>query len=595
MKKFWIVFTIIAVVIGGGFGLLWYTVSNLEETVSVDGGVLVWKVGGSYAEERDDSFWGQVRSRGELTFSEVIFSLYRAAEDDRITGLVMDMQGLATDWAKVEEMRDAVAAFQTAGKPVVAYIDAAGTRDYALACQADRVVASPEANIMVLGIKAELSFMKDTLDKLGMHADFVHVGAYKSAPERMTRTEASAANREMINSIVDDRYAALVGMMSASRGVDGAVAEGWIDHGMYDSPAALAAGLIDTVMYFDDIFDSQFPADDVTQLSDYQLAGHKAGHTNQKVAIVHVTGVIMPGESRVDRLQGRLAGSETIIDQLQSAAEDEDIGAVILRVDSPGGSALASDLIWNEIRKVQVDKPVIVSMSGLAASGGYYISCLGDSVFADPGTLTGSIGVYAGKMSRTRMYEKIGVHREFITRGENALLFSDEGTFTTSQRELFQTQLDHFYERFLAKVAAGRDMTRDEVHVVAQGRVWTGNQGLTRGLVDKVGGLHRAITSAKWMLGLHPADKVTLVTFGKPLTLMERLLLKSLRDNGIMARLASSAGLADPLLGTGQTAAWAPWPSLVRALRDDGTLAAVGLLDGRPVAMMPFWINLNQD
>jgi len=592
MKKFWIVFALIAVVIGGGFGMLWYTFSNLEETVTVDGGVLVWKVAGGYAEERDNSFLGQVRGHGEMTFSDVVFSLYRAAEDERITGLVMDMQSLASDWAKVEEIRDAVGAFQAAGKPVVAYIDAAGTRDYAVACQADRVVASPEANIMLLGISAELSFMKDTLDKLGMRADFVHVGAYKSAPERMTRSAASAANREMITSIVDDRYQALLGMLVDSRGVGADVAEGWINHGMFDSPAGVAAGLIDTVMYYDDMFEQQFGAEDVTLLADYRLASARAHHTEHRVAIIHVTGVIMPGKSRVDRFQGRLAGSETVIEQLQAAAEDEDIGAVVLRVDSPGGSALASDLIWNEIRKVQVDKPVIVSMSGLAASGGYYISCLGDSIFADPGTLTGSIGVYAGKMSRTGMYEKVGVHREFITRGDNALLFSDEGGFNPSQRRLFQTQLDNFYERFLAKVAAGRDMTRDQVHAVAQGRVWTGQQGLARGLVDEVGGLHRAIVSAKWMLGLQPADKVTLVTYGKPLTLLERLLIRSLRDNGVMAQLGASLVPMDMMPAGGQFAAWAPVPTLLSALREDGTLAAVSLMDGRPVAMMPFWISL---
>jgi len=217
MKKFWIVFIVIALFIGGGFGLLWFSLSNLEDTVSIDGGVLVWEMGGKYPEERDDSFWGQVRSGGEMTMPEVLFALYRAAEDDRITGLLLDLRGAAIDWAKVEEIREAVQNFQETGKPVVAYMDAAGTRDYALAAVADQVVVSPEANLMVLGITAELAFMRDTLEKLGMKADFVHVGAYKSAPERMTRSAASDANREMISSIVDDRYEALLDML-ASRG-----------------------------------------------------------------------------------------------------------------------------------------------------------------------------------------------------------------------------------------------------------------------------------------------------------------------------------------------------------------------------------------
>jgi protease-4 len=229
-------------------------------------------------------------------------------------------------------------------------------------------------------------------------------------------------------------------------------------------------------------------------------------------------------------------------------------------------------------------------MSGLAASGGYYVSCLADSIFAEPGTLTGSIGVYAGKLDRSDMYRKIGVNREFITRGENALLFSDEGGFTPPQRDLFQDQLDGFYERFLAKVAAGRGMTRDAVHEVAQGRVWTGGQGLDRGLVDGLGGLHRSLDSVKWMLGDVPADKITIVTYGKELSLLERMLLKSLREGGGLSRVTGSV-LGS--MGSGQlAAAGMPASLLIDALRRDGTLAAAALMDGRPVAMMPFWIEL---
>lgn len=590
MKKFWIVFILVAIVIGGGFGLMWYSLSNLEQAVSIDGGVLVWKAGGDYPEERDDSFWGRVRRGTGLTMSEVLFSLYRAAEDDRITGLMIEMRGASLDWAKVEEVQAAIRNFQASGKPVVAYMDAAGTKDYALAAVADQVVMSPEANLMVLGISAELSFMKDTLNKLGMEADFVHVGAYKSAPERMTRSSASDANREMVTSIVEDRYEVLLDMLAESRGVGRAEVANWVDQGMFDAAGAVEAGLVDTVMYYDQAMKVNFGDDKTTELFDYTLDRPKHSSAAHKVAVVFITGVIMPGTSRYDNFQGKLAGSETVVEQLQSVGEDEDIDAVILRVDSPGGSALASDLIWHEIRKVQENKPVIVSMSGLAASGGYYVSCLGDSIFADPGTLTGSIGVYAGKLDRSDMYRKIGVNREFITRGDNALLFSDEGGFTEPQRDLFQHQLDEFYSRFLNKVAEGRDLPRADVHEVAQGRVWTGRQGLEAGLVDGLGGLHRSLDSAKWMLGLETTDKVGIATFNEELSLLERMLLKSLRESGGMTRvlgsLAKWSGAGDP---------WASHPVvpvLVDALREDGTLAAVQLMDGRPVAMMPFLIRM---
>lgn len=592
MKKFWIIFIVISIVIGGGFSMLWFGLENLEDTVSIDGGVLVWQVAGSFPEERDESFWGQIQGGGQTTLTELLFTLQRAAADERITAMVMDMRGLSTDWAKIDEIRGAVAGFQASGKTVIAYIDAVGTREYALACLADQVVVSPEATVMVLGIKAEMAFLKDVLDKLGMEADFVHVGAYKSAPERMTRTSASAANREMITSIVDDRYNALVSMLATSRGVEAEVVVGWIDQGMFDGQEAVAAGLADTIMYYDDIFDGQFANEPVTYLEDYQLVSHKKGGSRKKVGLVYVTGVIMLGESRNDRLQGKLAGSDTIIEELQILAEDDEIEVVILRVDSPGGSALASDLIWNQIRKVQLKKPVIVSMSGMAASGGYYISCLADSIFADAGTLTGSIGVYAGKISRTKMYQKIGVNREFITRGANALLFSDEGGFSDQQRVMFQAKMDNFYERFLQKVADGRDLTRDQAHAVAQGRVWTGRQGVEHGLVDEIGGLERALKSAKWMMGLQPSDKVRLVSFSEPLSFFERILIRSLRDSGISSGLQQRLMPAELLIGD-NALALSPVPALFETLKRDGTLAAVALMDGQPIAMMPFWLNLN--
>jgi protease-4 len=593
MRKFWIVFIVLAVIVGGGFGFMWYVMQGLEEHVSVDGGVLVWKVEGGLPEERDDSFWGQVRGSTESTFSETLFGLLRAAKDERITGLVLDIRAAEMDWAKIEELRGAIGAFREQGKPVVAYLEAGFTRDYALATAADRIVLAPEANLMVLGLSAEMAFLKDTLAKLGMEADFVHVGAYKSAPERMTRSSASDANREMVESIVGDQFDALLDMLADGRGADRDEVERWVDQGLFDGQGAVAAGLADTLMYYDDMLDDEFPDDDVTFLEDYLLESPRQTQAAGKVAMVFVTGVIMPGESRFDNLQGKIAGSESIIEDLQAAADDESVDAVILRVDSPGGSALASDLIWHEIVELRKEKPVIVSMSGMAASGGYYVACLGDSIFADKGTLTGSIGVFAGKMNRQEMYRKIGVNREFVTRGENALLFSDEGVFTDTQRTLFQAQMDGFYERFLGKVADGRKLTRDQVHEVAQGRVWTGRQGVERGLVDGVGGLERSLDAAKRRLGVDTESRVTVLTYVEPMSWMEKMLLRSLREGG-MTRLAARMGVDAGTVGRGPVAGAVDLLAggLARTLRDDGTLAAAAMLDGRALALMPVSIRI---
>ncbi|MBK7188157.1 MAG: signal peptide peptidase SppA [bacterium] len=593
MRKFWIVFIVLAVIVGGGFGFMWYVMQGLEEHVSVDGGVLVWKVEGGLPEERDDSFWGQVRGSTESTFSETLFGLLRAAKDERITGLVLDVRAAELDWAKIEELRGAIGAFREQGKPVVAYLEAGFTRDYALATAADRIVLAPEANLMVLGLSAEMAFLKDTLAKLGMEADFVHVGAYKSAPERMTRSSASDANREMVESIVGDQFDALLDMLADGRGADRDEVERWVDQGLFDGQGAVAAGLADTLMYYDGMLEDEFPDDDVTFLEDYLLESPRQTQAAGKVAMVFVTGVIMPGESRFDNMQGKIAGSESIIEDLQAATDDESVDAVILRVDSPGGSALASDLIWHEIVELQKEKPVIVSMSGMAASGGYYVACLGDSIFADKGTLTGSIGVFAGKMNRQEMYRKIGVNREFVTRGENALLFSDEGVFTDAQRTLFQAQMDGFYERFLGKVANGRKLTRDQVHEVAQGRVWTGRQGVERGLVDGVGGLERSLDAAKRRLGVDTEARVTVLTYVEPMSWMEKMLLRSLREGG-MTRLAARMGVDAGAVGRGPVAGAVDLLAggLARTLRDDGTLAAAAMLDGRALALMPVSIRI---
>jgi protease IV len=243
------------------------------------------------------------------------------------------------------------------------------------------------------------------------------------------------------------------------------------------------------------------------------------------------------------------------------------VQAVLLRVDSPGGSALASDLIWREVARVRDRKPVIVSMAEYAASGGYYVACGADSIFAEPGTLTGSIGVFAGKVAMSGLYSKLGITREFVTRGENALLFSDSASFTDAQRAALQATLGAFYTRFVAKVAQGRRLPEMEVAALAEGRVWTGAQAQARGLVDGLGGLTRALDAAKRMIGVGTDDLVTIVSYEEEPGLLERMLARALRHSAV--RL--DAGLA----------AAVPPPAV------SGLLAAAPLLDGRPLALLP--------
>ena len=586
MKKFWIAFLIVAVVVGGGLGLLWKAATSLDSSVALDGGVLHWHASGSYAESAPEGFVEQLQYGASATFNELAFGIRRAAEDPDVEVLVVDLRGLVVNWAQLEELYEAVFEFRSSGKTLWAYIESGGNADFALACAADRVAMAPEGHVMVLGVAVELAFFRDTLAKVGLEADFLHVGKYKSAPEQLTRTEPSEANREMITALVDSRYELLVDLIARGRGRDPQTVKDWIDIGMFDGPAALAAGLVDTLLDGEDLLATLTIEDDAVDLDSY-VSQSRGGRSDHEIALVVAAGTIYPGESRRDNFQGRILGSETVVAQLKEAREDDDVEAVLLRVDSPGGSALASDLIWREVERLREVKPVVVSMGGYAASGGYYISCGADSIFAGAGTLTGSIGVFAGKMDWSGLYEKIGVHREFVTRGENALLWRDAGGFTDSQRVLFQDQLDRFYERFLAKVAAGRGLSRDEVHAVAQGRVWTGEQALEVGLVDGLGGFQRALRSVKLLVGADPDEKILVRTYRKKLTWFERTMLDALRSQG---EIVVATQVTDPLVGIPE-----PLAGAARALARCGFADAAPLLDGRPLTLMTWREMQRQD
>jgi len=570
MKKFWIVIIVLAVMAGGVLTAGWLLMRQLDQdAIGPTSGVLHWQVDGAYAERRDQSPVALVMKGYRPVMAEVTNALGRAARDDGITGLLIQIDVAPMDWAKLEELRAGVARFAASGKPVAAWLTNAGAREYMLASAADIVGMPPEGALMITGASAEMSFLAGTLDKLGMEADFVYVGRYKSAPESLTRKSASDPHREMIESIVDDHYQGLLDVICAGRGLSRDVAASVVDQGLLDARSAVVAGLADTLLYFTEFGDFAFADDSRTDMDDYILAGGKA--RGPEVALIHVSGTIVDGNSS-DGWQGSTAGSHTVAERIRDAAQDERIEAILLRVDSPGGSASASDVIWHEVAEARLLKPIVVSMSGYAASGGYYVACGADSIFASPGTLTGSIGVFAGKIDRHGFFEKIGVRREYVTRGENALLFSDHEIFTEDQRRLLQTHLDAFYERFLSRVSAGRGLDRDTVHAVAQGRVWTGRQAAQVGLIDGLGGLDRALASIRSLLG-EPADApLTLRTRERQLGLLERMVLRALQEN-------AATGTLSPL-----------GPEL-ESLAAGGLLYQAEMCDGRPLTLMPWGLD----
>ncbi len=576
MKRFWIAFLVIAGVSVGGVAWLSRTMRGIESLAPAGAGegVLHWRIDEAYAEESQTDALGLLLEGRRPLLRDVVFALARAARDDRISGLFIEVGALPAGWAQVEELSEAVAAFAQTGKRVVAWLESAGEKEYVLALPADEIVLAPEGNLMILGVRAEMSFLKGTLDKLGMQADFVHVGRYKSAPEQLTRESPTEPHREMVEAIVEAHYQRLVRAIAASRDVTEAKARDWIDAGIYDAQTALAQGMIDGAAPVGNDGAGRFPEEDFVELDDYALA-RRRGRVAATVALIPITGTIVPGESHHDTWSGWYAGSSTVVERLRRARDDDGVDAVLLRVNSPGGSAMASDLIWHEVARVREKKPVVVSMADYAASGGYYVSCGADSIFAAAGTLTGSIGVFAGKVDMAGLYAKIGVQREFVTRGENALLFSNATIFTDAQRSALEALLGDFYQRFVTRVAQGRRLPAEEVAKVAEGRVWTGEQGIEVGLVDGRGGMLRALASAKRLVGLDPEQLVAVTSYEEPLGLLERVFLRFFRHDG--------AGLGVP----------APLAPHVAAWRGDAALSAVALLDGRPLALLPLRVELD--
>jgi len=570
VKRFWIILGTLAVMSIGFLMAVGHFINSFETAAVGDGGVLYWTVGGGYQETRDDRPLTRIFQSVSPLQREMVMALEAAASDEDIEGLFLEIHALPSSWAQIQELSSAVRGFSAAGKPVHAWMAGGGNREYGIALAADAITLAPEGILAVPGLRVEMTFVAGTLEKIGMKADYVHVGRYKSAPETYERTEPSAESREMIGAILDDQYDDWLDTMILSRGWDRDHAIGVIDRGLFDAEASISNRLIDHVDYLQETLDSVFPFAETVDLEGYALK-RASEHKGVPVAFIPIVGTIVDGESSSGGWGGKTAGSLTVIDLLQACYDDDEIEAVVLRIDSPGGSALASDLIWNEVIALGQIKPVVVSMSGTAASGGYYVACAAESIFAQPGTLTGSIGVFAGKFARDDLYRKIGVTRTIETRGRNADLFGDQGVFSSEQREIIQVQLDSFYGRFVTKVADGRGMTFGAIDSISQGRVWTGTQARNNGLVDGLGGLPRALASIRSLLDLPPDQRIRLVSFERQPGWIERMLARTLEQPSTTSVLPLAAlipGADLPL----------PW---------------LTLLDGRPLTLCPVEIDFH--
>jgi protease-4 len=510
-----------------------------------------------------------------LTFRDVLLAVQRAKDDSRIDNLLLDVRGAAFGWARAEELRTALVDFKSSGKPLKAYIEQASNIDYFIASAADSVYLHPQSVLDLRGIQAEVTFMRSTLEKLGIEAEFEQIGSYKNAPDVYTRTTMSDAHREATQSIVEDLYHRFVSNMAEARSMSEEDARAILDRGPYPAQEALDLGLVDGLNYRDEV-ESELSRSGrkfrPLTVGKYQVdPGDGMGLVGRpKLALVYGVGTIVVGESGDDPFAGRLMGSDTIAKAFKDVREDRSIKAVVFRIDSPGGSDVASDVIWREAFLTMEKKPVVVTMANVAASGGYWIATASNAIVAEPTTITGSIGIYAGKFNLSGLYEKIGFNKERVMMGESADFWSETRGFSEEERKRFRNVLEEGYRRFLEKVSAARSKETDEVDALGQGRVWTGAQALERGLVDEIGGLERAVAMAKERAGIPESRKVVLEVYPRKKSYFDMLL-------GQMVR-------SEPDLGAG--VGFDP----KRLLAQSPVLNM--LLEGRPLALMPYSIEL---
>jgi len=464
-----------------------------------------------------------------LTVAETWQMLRDAAADSRIQAIVLEPRGLDLGWAKLEEVRGDILNFKKSGKPVYAFLRGAGTKEYYLATAADRVFMSPEDELDVKGLRAELMFVKGTLDKLGVEMEFEHVGKYKDAPDMFTKTGSSPETREVINQILDQYYGDFVNTVAEGRKKAPDAVRALVDNGPFVGKEALDGGLLDGLLYEDQMYDQlkqQLKLTSLEKIAEHDYARARGGNLGvdgpTKIALLVGEGDITRGATNDSGNNG--ITSAGMIRQMRQVRDDASIKGVILRIDSPGGDGIASDDILHEAKLLSQKKPTVISMSDLAASGGYFIAMTGDPVVAYPNTETGSIGVFFGKVSLRGLYDKLGVKKELMTRGRFADIDTEYAPLNDAQRAKLRTEIEVFYRGFVQRVADGRKRKYDDMEALAQGRVWTGAQAKQNGLVDELGGIDRAIEMVKQKANIAASEKITLVAFPPRRNLLQMVL-----------------------------------------------------------------------
>ena len=508
---------------------------------------------------------GRVLYRHRISIHDIISRLKRAETDDRVVGLFAYVGEPAHQMATSQELRDAVRRFGATGKRTVAWAETFGellpaSAAYYLATAFDEIHMQPSGTLGLAGVGAEVTFFSGLLEKVGIEPRIGARHEYKNAANVITETGFTDAHRESVESLTTSLYDQLVEGIADRRDLTVTKVQELVDTSPIFAQEALSQGLLDSLSYRDEALQkakkqAQGPDASLLYLHRYHKFQKSLPRKTRKIALVYGIGGVQRGTGGFNpSAGGQVMGADTVARALRAAGTDEDVAAVVFRVDSPGGSYLASDTIWREtVRLKEAGKPLIASMGTVAGSGGYFVAMAAERILAQPATFTGSIGVFGGKAVANELMEKAGLTSESVSRGAHANMFSPRHDFTADEWERLQAWLDLVYEDFVGKAAISRSMSPEEMHHVARGRVWTGAQALEIGLVDELGGLAEAITAARKAIGLSTSDPVHIQVFPRssPIELVGIRTPRSSDDDLVGASTgASTKAAAGALLGT---------------------------------------------
>lgn len=519
-----IILLLVGVLALAGVGV-WYWLASDDGDVLGAKTVLEVDLTRGFAEDNVPDSFGLTLLSNRPRLREVVSAFRWAAEDDQVLGIVAKVGGSAGGLGSLQELRDAVLAFRASGKKTIAFAETfgefgAGNGGYYLASAFDEIFLQPSGDVGLTGLRYEVPFVAGAFEKLGVETQLDRRKEFKNAVNTYTEKEFTAAHSEAMQDLVDSQFEQIVGGVAEARSMEAADVRSLFDRGPFFGQEALDAKLVDRLAYRDEVYAAAEEewGEDVaySDLVDYRGGSFFAGADT--VALVYGVGAIVRGSSRYDPMAGSAyLGADTVAEAFRDAVDDKSVRAILFRVNSPGGSYVASDTVWRETLKArEAGKPVIVSIGDVAGSGGYFVAMGANRIIAQPGSITGSIGVYGGKLVSRDLWDKLGVTFDSVSSSENAEMWSGVEGFDARGWERMSASLDRIYNDFVSKVADGRGLTIEEVEQVARGRIWTGERALERGLVDELGGYPEAYAAIREELDLEEDAPLRLKIFPRP-------------------------------------------------------------------------------